>query len=103
MSKPVWRDIMKYDGSVPEPPYATASDLLDQIAELETQLAACAAGAWRTDVENAEIGQFYWCCYGENEYEACSLNMMYQWRNTMNCYMPPPIAFAVPNPPQVTT
>jgi hypothetical protein len=64
-------------------------------------LAICAAWPWRYDLENAKIGEIYWLCYGEGAYEVGSMNMIRQWRNIVNCYMPQPIAFAEINPPEL--
>lgn len=49
-------DYMKYDGNVPEPPYTTTSDLMDRIAELESELALCAAGPYCKDLLKCPLG-----------------------------------------------
>jgi hypothetical protein len=68
--------------------------------QLRAESCSCAAGPWRYDIENAKIGEIYWLCYGEGAYEVGSMNMIRQWRNIVNCYMPQPLAFAEINPPE---
>lgn len=51
MSEPNWTDIMKYDGSRPEPPY----DVCDNCAAYEARIAALEAELARVKAESVRV------------------------------------------------
>ena len=87
----------------------------EEIDHLRAELAACAAGPWRTDVENAEFvdQQEYWLEYthpwyatepdanyrGALEYDADGDHFMHPCHGIV--YRGRIVAFAIPNPPEV--
>lgn len=88
------------------------------IKELEAQLAACAAGPWRFDVENAPKGVVLLVAHKHHSQDICRLTFAtyevdgpypgqqddYVWRERFEHDRQLSVfAFAVPNPPQVTT
>ena len=68
-------------------------------------LAACAAGEWRTDVENAPkyVWVSVWYAEHPDDWFKARLNGDDCWETGLYLKTRTPDAFAVPNPPQVTT
>lgn len=74
----------------------------DRVAERHNaQLAACAAGPWRADVENAPKGEWLMGSYKGRWSQITRLSDN-KWIDEFGVRKTPD-AFAVPNPPQVTT
>lgn len=74
--------------------------------EIDDLRAACAAGPWRTDVENAPAGVWVSGWYGEDWKKVKRVYGFHAppyWLDATGRKVDPPDAFAVPNPPQVTT
>jgi hypothetical protein len=106
----IFDDITDLNSRAADLPYATISDVIDMIDDLESQLAACAAGPWRTDVENAPKGVPLLCWQWTPT--GCAYNLIVltrlkdgQWTcgNPDCCEHDPPIAFAELNPYQEPT
>jgi hypothetical protein len=76
-------------------------EVWDHIDWLTAQLAACAAGPWRTDVENAPKGEWLMVLTATGWCKAILSNEW--WYGENGCTVVSPLAFAVPNAPQVTT
>ena len=71
--------------------------------EHQKQLAACAAGLWRTDVENAPAGKWVSGWYGKDWEKVKRVYPLYKpiyWLDSQNREVDPPLAFAIPNPPE---
>lgn len=74
------------------------------VDELRAQLAACAAGPWRYDVENAPYNVYFTVWYKDDPtswFKACRTK--YEWHGGGPHFptMDEPDAFAIPNPPEV--
>lgn len=76
-------------------------DLAAEVDDLRAQLAACAAGEWRYDVENAPVHQWLMGSY-KGRWSRIRRLGNNQWCDELGVRKTPD-AFAVPNPPQVTT